>query len=285
MKPGQPSQTAVMVAAGRAIADGRTAVAVFSDPTAIHLLPPEAQARVERIRAGIPAINRRERFADAIAKRRAAMLVARTVAIDNAVRAAGAAGIRQLVILGAGLDGRAWRMAELRDWSVFEVDHPNTQRSKRERVAALTATAKDVRFVAVDFAIDDLDARLAAAGHDAAAPTLWIWEGVVMYLARSDVEKTLAIIARRSSSGSRLVVAYHAPARLMLAFVGWIVRRMGEPLRSHYTADQMRALLARHAFRVVADDDLPTLARRLTPEVAALARPMRHFRIAEAEKM
>ena len=120
------------------------------------------------------------------------MMVARTVAIDDAVRAATAP---QVVILGAGLDGRAWRMPELRDVTVFEVDHPDSQRVKRARVSALEPVARDIRFVPVDFTRDRLDDALAAAGHDATRATTWIWEGVVMYLELSDIDATLSVIA------------------------------------------------------------------------------------------
>jgi methyltransferase (TIGR00027 family) len=282
MKPGKASQTAVMVAAGRAIADGRTKVEAFSDPTAFTLLPQRAQERVAAIRSGAPAATGRERAARAFAQRRSTMMIPRTVAIDDAVRAA-LPRTRQLVILGAGLDGRAWRMDELSDTTVFEVDHPDSQRDKRERAASLTKKARDIRFVPVDFERDDLAASLAAAGHDPSAPTLWIWEGVVMYLGEADIDKTLAVVAARSAPGSRIVIAYHAPA-LIMWLVGFIVRRMGEPLRSAFTAVQMQALLARHGFTVRDDADLPALAARLTPEVARDVGRMRHLRIVVAER-
>ena len=64
---------------------------------------------------------------------------------------------RQVVILGAGLDGRAWRMPELRAAVVFEVDHPDTQREKVARAAALVRVAREVRYVPVDFTRDRLD--------------------------------------------------------------------------------------------------------------------------------
>ena len=180
----------------------------FADPTALALLPDDARRRVERFRAGVPR-GLRARFAYEFLDRRSKMMVARTVAIDDAVRAAAAP---QVVILGAGLDGRAWRMPELRDAVVFEVDHPDSQREKRARVAALQPVARDIRFVPVDFTRDRLDDALAAAGHDATRPTTWIWEGVVMYLELADIEATLSVIARRSAPRSRLIVLYLRPA-------------------------------------------------------------------------
>ena len=278
MKPGRESQTAVMICMARAIAHGTTSVASFSDPTALSLLPEEARARVESIRAGALPKNLRERFQHAFINGRTQMTVARTVAIDDEVRAAGAP---QLVILGAGLDGRAWRMPELRDVTVFEVDHPDSQRQKRARIAALEPMARDVRFVPVDFGRDDLGEALAAAGHDPRRPTAWIWEGVVMYLELADIAATLTVVERRSAPGSHLVVAYIGPA-LMLWLVRPVVRRVGEPFRSVFTREAMRSLLGRHGFRVEKDEALPEIGARLSADVARATRVMKHFRIATA---
>jgi methyltransferase (TIGR00027 family) len=270
----------VLVTVGRAIAHGAPWAGRFSDPTARARQPDEARARVDRFWAGPPPKGLRAAFEHGYLDRQSKMMVARTVAIDDAVRAAAAP---QLVILGAGLDGRAWRMAELRDAVVFEVDHPDSQRDKRARVSALAQAAREVRFVAVDFARDDLDAALSAAGHDPARPTTWIWEGVVMYLARADIEATLAVVARRSAPGSRLVVLYHSPAPLLL-IVGAVVRGLGEPLRSVFTAATMRDLLRRHGFEVVRDEGMPALGAAESDEIGRATRIMKHLRVATADR-
>jgi methyltransferase (TIGR00027 family) len=280
MTPGHESQTAVMVAVARAAAHGRTPGVDFQDPTALALLPEEARRRVEEFRAGGPAKDLRGRLAHAFLDRRAKMMVPRTVAIDEAVRAAASP---QVVILGAGLDGRAWRMPELRDVTVFEVDHPDSQREKRARAAALQPTAREVRFVPVDFTRDRLDDALAAAGHDPARPTTWVWEGVVMYLARADIEATLAAIQRRSAPGSHLAVLYLGRS-LLLPLVSFLLRRVGEPLRTLFTPDRLRALLARYGFAVARDEGLPAIAARMSPELARDTRIMKHMRIATASR-
>ena len=279
MKPGQASQTAVLVCAARAAAHGTTNIARYSDPTAIALLPAEARAAVERYHRGEVGEGPRARIAHETTRRRAAMMVARTLFIDDAIREANA---KQVVILGAGLDGRVWRMDELRDATVFEVDHPDSQRDKRERVASLTQVAKDVRFVAVDFERDNLDDALSAAGHDADVATMWIWEGVVMYLTPADVEATLAVVAKRSAVGSSIAIAYHAPA-FMLRIVGYIVKRMGEPLRSSFTASQMEALLARHGFHAERDQNLHDIGGALATDIGEATKPMKHTRIVIAK--
>jgi methyltransferase (TIGR00027 family) len=251
----------------------------FTDPTALHLLPPADRARVESFRAGTAPTGVRERWKRVHLAGLSKMMVARTVAIDEALRAAASP---QVVILGAGLDGRAWRMSELRDRVVFEVDHPDSQRTKRERSQGLTPMAQDIRFVPVDFERDRLDDALAAAGHNRARATTWIWEGVVMYLTPADVEATLAVIARRSSPGSRLIVAYHSPAlmlRLAKLFKPW----PAEPLRSTFTPEAMRALLGRHGFDVERDDDICAIGATLSAESGRATRLARHLRIVTAD--
>ena len=265
---------------GRAAAHGRTRVHAFSDPTALSLLPSDARARVERLRAGMPPRTLRERIEYRMLELRAKLMVARTVAIDEAIRAAASP---QLVILGAGLDGRAWRMPELRDATVFEVDHPDSQRVKRERASALRPVARAIHFVPVDFARDRLDDALAAAGHDPAKPTTWIWEGVVMYLSRADIEATLDVIARRSSARSRLVVLYLSPSRFLRA-LGLFARATDEPLRSLLAPDEIRALVARFGFVVTSDEALPAVARRLSDDVRGVRWAIDHQRVVIADR-
>jgi methyltransferase (TIGR00027 family) len=280
MRPDEPSQTAVMVCIARALAHGAPGVGAFSDPTALALLPEASRAWVEGWHAR-ESRGLRARLLRGAEERRALMMVARTVAIDEAVRAA---AFRQVVILGAGLDGRAWRMPELAGATVFEVDHPDSQRVKAARVAALSQTAREVRFVPVDFTRDDLDRALADAGHDASQPTTWIWEGVIIYLTRAEVDATLTVIARRSAAESQLIAYYHRPALLSL-LVGVMVRRLGEPLRSSYRVAAMRALLAKHGFRVTSDEGLPALGARVSAEVGAGAKVLGHARIAVAARV
>jgi methyltransferase (TIGR00027 family) len=191
----------------------------------------------------------------------------RTLALDAVVRDAVADGVRQLVVLGAGLDARAWRMPELGDTTVFEVDHPSTQAYKRARIAARRATARDVRFIAIDFERDRLDDVLARAGHDATAATTWLWEGVTPYIAHDATRGTLAAVARRSATGSRVAVSYATPeasptgpAVVGLAKLGF--RAIGEPLRGLLAEADMRRELQDVGFRVTDDTSTADWARR-----------------------
>ena len=265
---------------GRAIAHGRTPVSAFSDPTALALLSADQQAEVERIRQGPLPKKWRARFRYEHLMRESQLMVARTVAIDADLRNA---AVPQVVILGAGLDGRAWRMRELSMAVVYEVDHPDSQQQKLRRIAPLTLEAREVRFVPLDFRHGDLAQALEAAGHNPHVPTAWVWEGVVMYLNRAEIEMTLKTIEARSVPGSRLIVAYHQPA-LMLLLLAIIVRRLGEPIRTVLTPQQMRNLLARYGFSTRWDRDLPAIGSELSTEMGHALRLMRHLRIVSAER-
>jgi methyltransferase (TIGR00027 family) len=238
---------------GRAIADAEGRVRGFSDPIARQLLPAHLACLVDLQLSGRKPSHWRDRALLAMVRRVARVIPLRTVAIDAALRSAPA--LDQLVILGAGLDARAWRMGELADAIVFEVDHPATQAWKRERTAALPPVAREVRFVPVDFQRDSLDDALAQAGHATGVPTVWIWEGVVRYLSRAAIEATLDAVARRSAPGSRLIANYTLRAASTQWLENLAFRAIGEPTRSSLSTADCAELLAARGFAVLSDSD------------------------------
>jgi methyltransferase (TIGR00027 family) len=191
----------------------------------------------------------------------------RTAAIDEEARTALARGARQAVILGAGLDARAYRLPELGDVAVFEVDHPATQRHKRASLEASGGATGSVRFVGVDFERDALEERLASAGHDPKTPTLWIWEGVTPYLDKLATESTLGVIGSRSSERSTLLVTYLTPDLVRVPFLPLPIVRavfsaIGEPIKAAWDPSEMRSLLAGYGFSVASDSGSPEWASR-----------------------
>jgi methyltransferase (TIGR00027 family) len=280
MRVGHASKTAVLVCMGRAVAHGRTSAPMFSDPTALALLPDDARVLVERYRSGRAPEGVGQRVAFQYLRGQELVMVARTVAIDEAIRGGPR---RQLVILGAGLDGRAYRMAELSDAVVFEVDHPDSQRDKRGRTTALTPVAREVRFVPVDFTRDSLDAALERAGHVRGTPTTWVWEGVIPYLTRERVESTLDVVAGRSQAGSRLVLTYQSPA-LSRRLLGFLVAWLGEAFRSSFTSEQMRVLLERRGFVRRSDDAIAALGAVVGVDFRAMRFWLRSGRIAVVDR-
>lgn len=116
------------------------------------------------------------------------------------------AGIEQIVILGAGFDTRAYRLPEAAGVPVFEVDHPTTQAAKREALRGVVdPLPANVHFARVDFDHDDLGERLRAAGYDESKRTLFVWQGVIVYLTREGADRTLGFIAKHSAPGSVVV--------------------------------------------------------------------------------
>lgn len=283
------SRTAVLVAQARAVADGRILPGRFSDPIAIRLLDDAEGTAVERARDDAPPPGVRGRLSYEFLRATAEHMAVRTVLIDDAIRAAATS---QVVLLGAGLDARAWRLAALSATTLFEVDHPASQADKRRRVAGLEPMAEP-RYVAVDLATSPLAPALEAAGFDPTMPTTWVWEGVVMYLTPAAVESTVAQVATLSPPGSRLVVNYSVPSwvgRLVRLTLGRLSRLArgedpfaDEPNRSAWTPETIGALLRRHGFGVETDVDLATGAERLGLATEYGAR-LRTFRVVVAHR-
>ena len=154
---GAASRTAVLVCQGRAVADGMMARERFSDQISALLLTPDERAVVERARDDAPPSASRDRLAWERLRACAEGIVPRTVLIDDAVREA---GHRQLVIVGAGLDTRPWRLRELVDTEVFSVDHPASQADCRRRASDLDPVARRVVFVPIDLGAEPLGPAL-----------------------------------------------------------------------------------------------------------------------------
>ena len=249
MKDGGPSTTARRVAAHRL---GFTRVpAPYGDPAADDALATDVAAGREA------PLNRMHDY-----------LAARTSFFDRMVVAAIGRGVRQIVVGAAGYDGRALRYAK-RGVRWFELDHPATQRDKRERLARLGITAPQVRFVEADFTRDPLAERLLAAGLDPAAPSLFLLEGVAVYLKPAVLETVLDQLRQVAAPGSRLVISVslsRAHDKDSRARFQASVAAMGEPAMSAFDAGEAEDLLARHGWQIMAagedTDDLQAAKRQ-----------------------
>jgi methyltransferase (TIGR00027 family) len=252
MRPGKPSRTAEFVALTRALGTLAPQVPGFSDPVAVQFLPDKWRKRVERARASLASGARTSPY-PFWQRPMGVFNQFRTVILDRALNSS--LPLEQLVILGAGLDSRAWRLDSLKDTIVFEVDFPSTQVWKRERAASVPHKAKRVRFVAIDFERDQLAPLIRAAGFEQTKPTFWLWEGVVMYLGSEAVSANLGAIAALSAPGSRIALTYlrrksgRVPRSLMLAL-------MGEPVRSAFSPDEITDLAKSHGWRRIQDSNV-----------------------------
>jgi methyltransferase (TIGR00027 family) len=280
VKADRPSRTAQFVTLGRAVADaGLSHVPDFHDPAARVFLSEKGARSLATTEARAQTGKRSMRLE--MARVMADMIALRTLAIDAAVRDAIARGAKQVVIVGAGYDGRAWRMPELAGVKVFEVDHPATQGDKRAHLAELPPAKGSVTFAAMDFLRDSLGKVLDRAGHDRSSATCWIWEGVVMYLSRDVMRATLAAIAGSSAAGSTLIVNYHTAHRQFFAQL--MFRLIGEPQISAWTPDEMAADLRAVGFIVREDSGMLDWNTRFAQGKAMAARGP-YMRIAIAEK-
>ena len=134
--------------------------------------------------------------------------ICRTRYIDDAVQSALSQGIRQLVILGAGFDTRAYRLAGMEHVNVFEVDLPSVQEDKKKRLQKhFGQLPEHVTFVPIDFDSQSLEEVLPRAALDPSAPAVFVWEGVTQYISEEAVRRTLAFVGK-SAPGSILIFTY-----------------------------------------------------------------------------
>lgn len=282
------SRTAEYVAVYRAI-ETLASRPRFRDPFAVAFLSRDLGLSVAAARFA-PLRGLLVRYADRRAPGARTSAIARTCLIDDVVRRAVVRGVRQLVILGAGFDCRAHRMPELGDTVVFEVDRLDTQAAKHARLARAPLPARDdVRYVAVDFLHDEVSDRLAEAGWDASAPTLFVWEGVTNYLTESAVAAQLSWIGR-SAPGTTVVFTYVHRGLLdgSIGFEGGEqilanVRRLNEPWTFGLHPNEVASFLARTGLELVEDAGADDYRRRYLDDTPQTLRGYGFYRLAVAK--
>ncbi len=259
------SRTAEYMALYRALESSvRDRPPLFRDPFAVAFLEPSL-LRATRLARVLPLRRAIERYADYQVPGARTSAIARTRFIDDALVAAIGAGSSQVVILGAGYDCRAHRLPALRAAEVFEVDRAETQAVKRTRLGAREVHGA-LRYVAVDFATDDLETSLDAAGWQSDEPTAFVWEGVTNYLSDAAVSKVLSLVGK-SAAGGRLIFTYMHRGVLdgSVHFPGGArarerVKRLGEPWT--YGLDPRETESFLRSFGLVLDEDVGADAYR-----------------------
>jgi methyltransferase (TIGR00027 family) len=255
LQTGQPSQTASGAAAYRALHQTLDGGSIFIDPFAAKILDEETLVRLDEIAAN-PALRPMRLF-----------IAARSRFSEDSMAASVARGVRQIVVLGAGLDTFALRNPHA-GVHVFEVDYPATQGWKRARLKqADIAIPSSLIFAPVDFERQSLADGLAAAGFQADRPAFFQWLGVAMYLTREAVASTLDFIA--DVPESEVVFDYAEPfenypadrrAIIMAIAEGAAVR--GEPWLSFFDSPELAGMLRDKGFGVVEDLGLAELTER-----------------------
>jgi len=261
VQPGRPSGTALRVALRRAAHQLLDDPRVLDDPIALRIVGPD---QAKALRADPEAYDR-TRF-DRLLR---AFLVARSRVAEDALAVAAAAGVRQYVVLGAGLDTFAYRNP-YPDLDVFEVDHPATQAWKRSCLAACGIDLpKSLAFVPVDFESQALMDELRRAGLDTDQPAWFSWLGVTPYLARDAVIATLRDIVALAGKGGGVAFDYAPDSssltlreRAAVAVLRSRVRRAGEPFKSAFNPPELATMLTAIGFGRVVDLDAEALNAR-----------------------
>jgi methyltransferase (TIGR00027 family) len=263
VEAGKPSRTAYAAAAHRAAHQILEHGRIFADPLALRILGEDAEAVAARGAEG-PSRRRMRTF-----------IAMRTRFAEDALASAVERGVRQLVVLGAGLDTYAYRSA-LRDrLNIFEVDHPDTQAWKRQRLAeAAIPIPGSLTFAPVDFERQTLAEGLAAAGFDQEQQTFFTWLGVVPYLSEETVWLTLTFIASLPN-GAHVVFDYSDPPaswpeelRASHERRAAHVAELGEAWVSYFDADTLRARLMALGFSEIEDLSPRGMVARYLPNRA-----------------
>ncbi|HEY1885430.1 MAG TPA: SAM-dependent methyltransferase [Roseiarcus sp.] len=269
MQDGQASVTALGAAGHRAAHQVLERGFVFADPLALRILGQDAdnaialaKERPERRPLRL-FIAMRSRFAEDSARR----------AIEN--------GVRQILVMGAGLDTFAYRLEPAQDMRVFELDHPATQAEKRRRLAeARIAEPQHVAYVAHDFEQGSMTAALEAAGLDPGKRTFVLWLGVTPYLTEEAVFATLSELARLPG-GAEVVFDYSNPpdaiaqgnTRNFHREMAERVAASGEPFRCYFDSGELHARARELGLAEIEDLDRAALVARYLPDASAAPRP------------
>jgi methyltransferase (TIGR00027 family) len=252
MQAATPSRTAYRVAIRRAEHQVLDHPRVFDDSLSLRIVGAEMASRITSGR-----VTRQQRLSPSF---RAFMAVRSRYAEDELARAV-RGGVRQYVVLGAGLDTFAYRNPHAAEGlRVFEVDHPATQAWKRERLdeAAITVPSS-VIYVGADFERQSLAEALQAVDFRRDAPSFFSWLGVVPYLTERAFDETMSFIAALPA-GSGVVLDYPVPAsslnameQLALQALSARVARAGEPFQLFLDPAELHVRLGKMGFRELED--------------------------------
>lgn len=262
MIEGRPSETAIQVAAAReAHRRYDEGPPLLDDVHAAALLDASGRALVETYGDDAPWILRENRL----------FLPLRARFVEDRLAEAYACGVRQYVILGAGLDSYAWRQPSGQDaLRIYEVDHPSTQQWKVDRLAGLGwPLPSNARMVACDFEATTASEALSGTDFDPSQPAIVSWMGVVYYLERETAAAALRDLAAILAPGSELVFdamlpweampeRYHAIREQMVA---WL-KGAGEPQKNRYLPAELVEAARAAGFGETEVVDVPTLYAR-----------------------
>jgi methyltransferase (TIGR00027 family) len=280
MHQDRPSTTAWAVALRRAVHQLLDRPLVLDDPLAIPIVGTSAaQDALAKTHEGGPVYEKYSRVMRAV-------VVGRARFAEDRLARAHAAGIRQYVILGAGLDTFSYRNI-YNNLRVFEVDHPATQAWKRGLLQKAAIPVPDsLTFVPVNFESQSLSAQLAAHGFTPDSPAFFSWLGVIPYLTLPAFRATLQFLGTLPA-GTQVVFDYATrpedlgiSERIAFDMLAQRVAAAGEPFQLFLSPADMHRELSSAGFTHIEDLDAPALnalyfADRTDP--LAVAGKLGHF--------
>jgi methyltransferase (TIGR00027 family) len=251
METGKPSymaeRTARLRAAHQILDDNPK---IFEDPLAMNILGADIEASIKQDL---------ERLQTPILRRARTFIVVRARYAEDELKAAIERGIKQILILGAGLDTLAYRDIEsLNTLRIFEVDHPNTQLWKLDKLRTADISVPDnLRHTSVDFERNSLTDMLTAGGFNFNLPTFVSWLGVTYYLERDAIFKMFEFVARLPRF-SQIVFDFlleetelDDEARQSVDSARRRAEPESEPLQSRFTSDALRTKLSKIGYNNV----------------------------------
>src|SRR5262252_102406 len=266
MKPNEPSRTALIIARQRAAHQVLDHGSILYDPFAMKILREDEKDVLQFARQHpMASIGR-------------LFTAARSRIAEEALSSAVERGIRQIVILGAGLDTLALRNPHgARQIRIYEVDHPATQAWKCQRLAeAQIAIPPWLVLVPLDFERDDLGGKLVAAGLQQNSPAFFTWLGVVPYLTQGAIGRTLDYMA--SIQNSEVVFDYMEPPQAFSEQMRELVAKRNEQLEkmdegwaSRFEPAGIAAILRSHGFSDIEDISFQEIVSRFGRAIQGLA--------------
>jgi methyltransferase (TIGR00027 family) len=266
MKSNEPSRTALMMARQRAAHQVLDHGSILYDPFAMKILR-EDEKDVLQFANKHPLASIGRMFT-----------AARSRIAEDALSRAVEGGVRQIVILGAGLDTFALRNPHgAQQIRIYEVDHPATQAWKLQRLAeAQIALPPWLILVPVDFERDDVGEKLVAAGFQQNSPAFFTWLGVVPYLTQDAIGRTLDYMS--SIQNSEVVFDYMEPPEAFSEELRQIEKAraeqleiMGERSDTRFEPAGMAAILRLHGFSEIEDINFQQIASRFGRAIQGLA--------------
>jgi methyltransferase (TIGR00027 family) len=260
MLEGQFSRTAIGAAGHRAAHQVLDAASLFVDPFATRILGKDLDSAIAD--GGDPARRRLRLF-----------IALRSRIAEDAARGAIGGGIRQIVVLGAGLDTFGYRVAPAEGLRIFEVDHPATQAEKRRRLAeAEIPVPLHLVYAPCDFETRSLGEAVEDASFDPHAAAFFIWLGVTPYLTSEAVGATLGYVGGLAG-GAEIVFDYVNPpdnaeaqeTRARHERMAARVAALGEPFRGYFETADLHRRLAALGFNDIDDWGPRRIRERLAP--------------------